>query len=96
MEPVDKQCWQPLVCIDMIETNETYIRDPYVRDADDYYIWRIPSLLRGSVGICATSEAILIVLVLYLLVPPTGVELVVIYHTNPRKNNVNLGVKSHQ
>ena len=61
-------------------------RCPDDHDADEDR--RIPSLLRGSVGVCATSEAIIIVLVLYL-----KDELVVIIHTNPRKNNVSLGVK---
>ena len=36
------------------------------------------------VGICATSEAILIVLVFYLLVPPSGDYIVVIIHCKPR------------
>ena len=35
------------------------------------------------VGICATSEAILIVLVLYLLVPPMGDYTVVFIHCKP-------------
>ena len=39
--------------------------------------------MRGSVGFCATLEAILIVLVLYLLVPPTGDYTVVIIHCKP-------------
>ena len=38
------------------------------------------------VGNCATSEVILIVLVLHFLVPPTGVHTDVITHVNPRKN----------
>ena len=42
------------------------------------------------VGVCANSEDIIIV---FFIVPPKGVELVVINHVNPRKNNVNLGVK---
>ena len=50
---------------------------------------RIPSLLRGSVGVCAITEAI-------LYCPPLGVELVVIIHLNPRKNNVILGERSQQ
>ena len=32
----------------------------------------------------------------YSYCPPSGVELVVIIHLNPRKNNVILGVKSQQ
>ena len=47
---------------------------------------RIPSLLRGSVGICANSEVIFIVLVLYFLVPPTGVHANTITHVNPIKD----------
>ena len=39
------------------------------------------------------SEDIIIVL---LIVPLVGVELDVINHVNPRKNNVDLGVKSKQ
>ena len=42
--------------------------------------------MRGSVENCATSEVILIVLVLYFLVPPTGDYNDVITHVNPRKN----------
>ena len=38
------------------------------------------------VGICATLEVILIVLVLYFLVPATGDYTDVIIHINPRKN----------
>ena len=38
------------------------------------------------VGNCATSEVILIVLVLYFLVPPTKVHIDVTTHVNPRKN----------
>ena len=45
-----------------------------------------------TVGVCATSKDIIIV---FFIVPPKGVELV-INHVNPRKNNVNLGVKSKQ
>ena len=63
-----------------------YRKDPDVRDVDDDHIGRIPSLLRGSVGNCATSEDILIILVLYFLVPPTGDYTDVITHINPRKN----------
>ena len=70
----------------MIETNEMYRRDPNVRDPDDDHIRRIPSLLRGNVGNCATSEVILIVLVLYFLVPPMGVLTDVTTHVNPIKN----------
>ena len=50
-------------------------------------------LCLGFVGVCATSKDIIIVL---LIVPHVGVELDVINHVNPRKNNVNLGVKSKQ
>ena len=39
-----------------------------------------------NVGNCATSKVILIVLVLYFLVPPTGDYTDVITHVNPRKN----------
>ena len=46
----------------------------------------MPSLLRGSVGICATSEVIFVVLVLYFLVPPTGDYTDAITHVNPKKN----------
>ena len=70
----------------MIETYEMYIRDRDVHDANYDHIWRIPSLLRGSVGNYATSEVILIVLVLYFLVPPTRDYTDVITHVNPRKN----------
>ena len=38
------------------------------------------------VGNCATSKVILIVLVLYFLVPPMGVNIDVSTHVNPRKN----------
>ena len=38
------------------------------------------------VEICATSEVILIVLVLYFLAPPTRDYTDVITHVNPRKN----------
>ena len=41
---------------------------------------------QGPVGNCATSVVILIVLVLYFLVPPTGDYTDVITHVNPRKN----------
>ena len=47
---------------------------------------RNTSLMVAFVGICATSEVILIVLVLYFLVPPTGVHTDAITHINPRKN----------
>ena len=70
----------------MIETYEMYRRYPNVRDFDDDHIRRIPSLLRGSVGNCAASDVILIVLVLYFLVPPTGVHIDVTTQLNPRKN----------
>ena len=46
-------------------------------------------MLRWSVVVFAPSEEIII----FFIVPPKGVELVVINHVNPRKNNVNLGVK---
>ena len=45
------------------------------------------------VGVSATSENIIIVL---LIVRSVGVELDVINHVNSRKNHVNLGVKSKQ
>ena len=41
--------------------------------------------MRGSVGNRATLEDILIVLILYFLVPPTGDYTDVITHVNPRK-----------
>ena len=44
------------------------------------------SLLEGSVGICAISEVILIVLVLCFLVALTRDYTDVITHVNPRKN----------
>ena len=53
-------------------------------------------MLRGSVGNCATSEVILIVLVLYFLVPPTGVHIDVTTHVNPRKNQCKPWGKSKQ
>ena len=74
----------------MIEREEMYRRDPDVCDADDDHIRRIPSFLRGSVGNCATSEVIRIVLVLYFLVP-MGDYIDVITHVNPRKNQCKLG-----
>ena len=74
----------------MIETDEMYRRDPNVCAADDDHIRRIPSFLRGSVGNCATLEVILIVLVLYILVPPTGDYIDVITYANPRKNQCKL------
>ena len=43
--------------------------------------WARNSLL--IVGTCTTSEAILIVLVFYVLVPPTGDYTVVIIHCKP-------------
>ena len=60
--------------------------DPNVRDVDDDDIWRITSLLGGTIAICATLEVILIVLVLYFLVPPTGDYNNVCTHVNPRNN----------
>ena len=66
----------------MIETYDMYRRDPNVHDADDDHIWRIPSSLRGSVGTCATSKAILIV-----LVPPMGDYTIVIIHCKPWGKN---------
>ena len=60
-----------------------YRRYPYVCDFVDDYILRIPSLLRGSVENCVTSEVILILLVLYFLIPPTGDYTDVIAHVNP-------------
>ena len=85
MAPLNRQrqYWRPLVYIKMIEIDEMYIRGPYVYDVDNDHIWRIPSSLRGSVGICATSEAILIVLVLYLLIPPRGDYTIVNIHCKP-------------
>ena len=77
--------WQPSVCIEMIETGEMYKRDLDVRDVDDDHIWRVPSFLRWSVGNCATSKFILIVLVLYFLVPPTR-DYIDVTNVNPRKN----------
>ena len=44
-----------------------------------------------STGNCATSEVILIVLLLYLLVPPMGDYTDVITHVNLERINVNLG-----
>ena len=87
MTPLDGQrsCWQPLVCIEMIERDVLYGRDPDDRDVDDVCntdIWRIPSLLRGSVGFCATSKVILIVFLLYRFVPPTGDHTNVTIHVN--------------
>ena len=38
------------------------------------------------IGICATLEVILIILVLYFLVPPTRDYTNVITHVNPRNN----------
>ena len=76
-------CWQPSECIDIIETDVLYGRDLDNHDVD---IWRIPSLLRGSVGFCATSEVILIVILLYCFVPPTRDHTDVIIHVNPWKN----------
>ena len=70
----------------MIKIDEMYRRDPDVRNVDDDHIIRIPSLLRGSVGICATSEVIIIVLVLYFFVPPTRDCTDVTTHVNPRNN----------
>ena len=35
-------------------------------------------------------------IIIFFIVPPKGVELVVINHVNPGKNNVNLGVISKQ
>ena len=37
MTPLDgrRQCLQPLVCTEMIETDEMYRRDPDVHDDDD-------------------------------------------------------------
>ena len=76
----------------MIETDVLYGRDLDNRDVDDLCdandmcdadIRRIPSLLRGSVGFCATSEVILIVILLYCFVPPTGDHTNVIIHVNP-------------
>ena len=45
----------------MTETNEMYIRGPDDHNVDVYHILRIPSSLRGSIGIRATSKDILIV-----------------------------------
>ena len=39
-----------------------------------------------DVGNCATSEVILVALVLYFLAPPTRDYIDVITHVNPRKN----------
>ena len=70
----------------VLTTFSMYRRDLDVYHVDDDHIWIIPSLLRGSVGICATSKVILIVIVLYFLVPPTGDYTDVITYVNPRKN----------
>ena len=88
MTPIDGQrlCGQPSTCIEMIEIDEMYRRDPDVHDVDDDHIWRITYLLRGIVRICATSEVIIIVLVLCFPIPPTGDYIEVITHVNPIKN----------
>ena len=70
----------------MIETYVLYGKDPDDREVDDvcdYNIWRIPSLLRGGVGFCATSKVILIVILLYCFVPPMRDHTNVIIHVNP-------------
>ena len=70
----------------MIKTDVLYRRDPNdhdVHDVRDVDIRRIPSLLRGRVGFCATSKVILIVILLYCFIPPTGDYTDVNIHVNP-------------